>query len=63
MRSGRIRHKSSTIGALDDRNGLIRGSDPFLDTTVTAGFLKQKNRELLRVAANAEEAVAASLIA
>ena len=35
----------------------------FLDTTVSAGFLKQKNRELLRVAANAEEAVAASLIA
>ena len=35
----------------------------FLDTTVAAGFLKQKNRELLRVAANAEEAVAASLIA
>jgi len=35
----------------------------FLDTAVTAGFLKQKNRELLRVAANAEEAVAASLIA
>jgi uncharacterized protein (TIGR00730 family) len=35
----------------------------FLDTAVTAGFLKQKNRELLRVAANAKEAVAASLIA
>jgi uncharacterized protein (TIGR00730 family) len=29
----------------------------FLDTTVAAGFLKQKNRELLRVAASAEEAV------
>jgi uncharacterized protein (TIGR00730 family) len=29
----------------------------FLDTAVAAGFLKQKNRELLRVAANAEEAV------
>jgi len=29
-----------------------------LDTAVTAGFLKQRNRELLRVAANAEEAVA-----
>jgi len=29
----------------------------FLDTTVAAGFLKQKNRELLRVAANAKEAV------
>jgi hypothetical protein len=30
----------------------------FLDSTVTAGFLKQKNRNLLRVAANASEAVA-----
>jgi hypothetical protein len=30
----------------------------FLDSTVAAGFLKQKNRELLRVAANASEAVA-----
>jgi hypothetical protein len=30
----------------------------FLDSTVAAGFLKQKNRELLRVAANAGEAVA-----
>jgi uncharacterized protein (TIGR00730 family) len=29
----------------------------FLDTAVSAGFLKQKNRELLRVAANAAEAV------
>ncbi len=29
----------------------------FLDSTVAAGFLKQQNRELLRVAANAEEAV------
>lgn len=29
----------------------------FLDTTVAAGFLKEKNRALLRVAANAEEAV------
>ncbi len=29
----------------------------FLDTAVAAGFLKQKNRELLRVAGNAEEAV------
>jgi len=34
-------------------NGLLA----FLDTTVTAGFLKQQNRELLRVADNAEEAV------
>lgn len=33
--------------------GLLR----FLDSTVTAGFLKQKNRELLLVAANAAEAV------
>jgi uncharacterized protein (TIGR00730 family) len=29
----------------------------FLDTAVAAGFLKRKNRELLRVAASAEEAV------
>ena len=29
----------------------------FLDSAVAAGFIKQKNRELLRVAANAEEAV------
>jgi hypothetical protein len=29
----------------------------FLDTAVAAGFLKQKNRELMRVAATAEEAV------
>jgi uncharacterized protein (TIGR00730 family) len=29
----------------------------FLDTAVTAGFLKAKNRELLRVAADAAEAV------
>ena len=29
----------------------------FLDTAVAAGFLKQKNRKLLRVAANAVEAV------
>jgi uncharacterized protein (TIGR00730 family) len=29
----------------------------FLDTAVAAGFLKQKNRELLRVAASAGEAV------
>lgn len=29
----------------------------FLETTVAAGFLKHKNRKLLRVAANAEEAV------
>ncbi len=35
-------------------DGLLR----FLDTTVEAGFLKQKNRELLRLAASAAEAVA-----
>ena len=34
-------------------NGLLA----FLDSTVAAGFLKQRNRDLLRVAANAEEAV------
>ena len=35
-------------------NGLLR----FLDTAVTAGFLKAKNRELLVVAASAREAMA-----
>jgi len=30
----------------------------FLDQSVAAGFVKQQNRELLRVATNAEEAVA-----
>jgi uncharacterized protein (TIGR00730 family) len=35
-------------------NGLLT----FLDSAVAAGFLKQKNRELLRVASCAEEAVA-----
>jgi hypothetical protein len=30
----------------------------FLDSTVAAGFVKRKNRELLRVAANANEALA-----
>jgi uncharacterized protein (TIGR00730 family) len=34
-------------------NGLLA----FLDSAVAAGFVKQKNRELLRVAASAEEAV------
>ena len=29
----------------------------FLDSAVAAGFIKQKNRELLRVEANAHEAV------
>jgi uncharacterized protein (TIGR00730 family) len=38
-------------------NGLLG----FLDTTVAAGFLKQRNRELLRVAANAHEAVAMAI--
>jgi uncharacterized protein (TIGR00730 family) len=40
----------NTVGYWD---GLLA----FLDTAVTADFLKQKNRELLRVAANAKEAV------
>ena len=35
-------------------NGLLE----FLDTAVKAGFLKQRNRELLRVAGDADEAVA-----
>jgi uncharacterized protein (TIGR00730 family) len=34
-------------------NGLLA----FLDSAVEAGFVKPKNRELVRVAANAEEAV------
>jgi hypothetical protein len=34
-------------------NGLLA----FLDSAVAAGFLKPQNRELMRVAANAEEAV------
>ena len=38
-------------------NGLLA----FLDTAVKAGFLKQRNRELLRVAANAREAVAMAI--
>jgi uncharacterized protein (TIGR00730 family) len=37
--------------------GYWEGLLGFLDTAVAAGFLKQKNRELLRLAANAEEAV------
>jgi uncharacterized protein (TIGR00730 family) len=40
----------NTVGYWD---GLLR----FLDSTVAAGFLKQKNRELLLVAANGAEAV------
>ena len=35
-------------------NGLLA----FLDSAVAAGFLKQKNRDLLRLAANAQQAVA-----
>jgi hypothetical protein len=38
-------------------DGLLR----FFDTAVTAGFLKQRNRDLLQVAANAEEAVQMAL--
>lgn len=34
-------------------NGLLK----FLDSTVEAGFIKPRNRQLLRVAANAQEAV------
>ena len=40
----------NTLGYFDD---LLR----FLDTAVASGFLKEKNRALLAVAANAEEAV------
>ena len=38
--------------------GYWKGLLNFLDTAVSAGFLKVKNRELLRVAGNAQEAVA-----
>jgi len=38
-------------------NGLL----DFLDSAVAAGFLKQGNRDLLQVAANAEEAVAMAM--
>jgi hypothetical protein len=37
--------------------GYWHGLLEFLDTAVAAGFLKQKNRELLRLAADAAEAV------
>ncbi|MDR3777024.1 MAG: TIGR00730 family Rossman fold protein [Terracidiphilus sp.] len=37
--------------------GYWNGFLEFLDTAVAAGFLKQKNRELLRVATSGEEAV------
>jgi uncharacterized protein (TIGR00730 family) len=42
---------------LIDTAGYWQGLLRFLDTAVAAGFLKQKNRDLLRVAANAAEAV------
>jgi hypothetical protein len=42
---------------LIDTAGYWQGLLSFLDTAVEAGFLKPKNRELLRVAANAKEAV------
>ena len=41
------------INTADYWNGLLK----FLDSAVAAGFLKQSNRDLLLVAANAEEAV------
>ena len=41
------------INTADYWDGLLA----FLDSAVAAGFIKQKNRELLRVAANAQEAV------
>jgi uncharacterized protein (TIGR00730 family) len=34
----------------------------FLDSAVAAGFIKQKNRDLLRVAASAEDAVKMALV-
>jgi predicted Rossmann-fold nucleotide-binding protein len=42
------------INTLSYWNGLLE----FLDTAVNAGFLRPANRALLRVAANAAEAVA-----
>jgi hypothetical protein len=42
---------------LIDTAGYWDGLLAFLDSTVAAGFLKAKNRKLLRVAANAEDAV------
>jgi uncharacterized protein (TIGR00730 family) len=41
------------INTVDYWDGLLT----FLDTAVVAGFLKPKNRELMRVARNAEQAV------
>jgi hypothetical protein len=41
------------INTSDYWNGLLE----FLDTTVTAGFLKAENRRLLEVAKDADEAV------
>lgn len=38
--------------------GYWHGLLEFLDTAVAAGFLKQKNRELMQVAASAEQALA-----
>jgi uncharacterized protein (TIGR00730 family) len=42
---------------LINTSGYWNGLLAFLDTAVAAGFLKVRNRELLQVAANAEEAV------
>jgi predicted Rossmann-fold nucleotide-binding protein len=42
---------------LINTSGYWDGLLTFLDTAVAAGFLKAKNRNLLRVAANASEAV------
>lgn len=43
--------------------GYWEGLLAFLDTAVTAGFLKEKNRKLLRVATNADEAVRILVVA
>lgn len=45
-------------GILVNTAGYWDGLLAFLDTTVAAGFLKQRNRRLLRVASNADEALA-----
>jgi len=47
---------------LINTDGYWDGLLAFLDSTVAAGFLKEKNRDLLRLVANAAEAVAASQI-
>ena len=44
---------TAVLGSIRSANCVLT----FLDTAVTAGFLKPKNRKLLRVALGAKEAV------